>query len=61
MDSTAESIAAAPLPTNRTLRMRRNVPFQLLRFAAINLRMAGGDPPRAQVTGACAPLRLSRA
>lgn len=41
MDSTAESIAAAPLPTNRTLRMRRNVPFQLLRFAAINLRMAG--------------------
>ena len=41
MDSTAESIAAAPLPTQRTLRMRRNVPFQLLRFAAINLRMAG--------------------
>jgi hypothetical protein len=41
MDSTAESIASAPLPTKRTLRMRRNVPFQLLRFAAINLRMAG--------------------
>jgi hypothetical protein len=40
-ESTAESIAASPLPTSRTLRLRRNVPFQLLRFAAINLRMAG--------------------
>ncbi|MHB1489761.1 MAG: hypothetical protein ACYCTH_04610 [Cellulomonas sp.] len=40
-EDTAESIAASPLPTSRTLRLRRNVPFQLLRFAAINLRMAG--------------------
>jgi hypothetical protein len=39
-NSTAESIATAPLPTSRTLRLRRNVPFQLLRFVAINLRMA---------------------
>lgn len=39
MDATTDSIAAAPLPTDRTLRMRRNVPFQLLRFAAINLKM----------------------
>lgn len=34
-----EQFDAAPLPTARTLRMRRSVPVQLLRFAAINLRM----------------------
>jgi hypothetical protein len=39
MDAAEERIAAAPLPTNRTLRMRSNIPFQLWRFAVINLRM----------------------
>lgn len=33
------SISAAPLPTPRTLRHRRNVPLQLLRFAVLNARM----------------------
>jgi hypothetical protein len=37
--STAERIAAAPLPTAATLRRRRNLPIQLIRFARINLRM----------------------
>ena len=39
MDATAERIAVAPLPTDRTLRLRSNVAFQLWRFAVINLRM----------------------
>jgi hypothetical protein len=34
-----ESIASAPMPTPKTLGRRRNVAFQLLRFAAINLKM----------------------
>jgi hypothetical protein len=34
-----ERIAAAPLPTIRTLRLRAFVPFQLWRFLRINLRM----------------------
>ena len=34
-----ERIAAAPLPTAKTLRMRTLVPFQLWRFLRINLRM----------------------
>jgi hypothetical protein len=34
-----ERIAAAPLPTERTLRMRASVPVQAWRFARINLRM----------------------
>lgn len=29
----------APLPTRRTLWLRRSVPAQLVRFGAINLRM----------------------
>lgn len=36
---TGEAIASAPLPTPRTLARRRNVAFQLVRFAALNLKM----------------------
>ena len=36
---TGEAIASAPLSTPRTLARRRNVAFQLLRFAALNLKM----------------------
>jgi len=32
-------IHAAPLPTPATLKHRRNLIFQILRFAALNLRM----------------------
>jgi hypothetical protein len=32
-------IANAPMPTERTLRMRTSLPFQLWRFAWINLRI----------------------
>lgn len=39
MDSIDDRIAAAPLPTERTLRRRRSLPAQLVRFALINLRM----------------------
>ncbi len=39
MSATDERIASAPLPTDRALRMRSNVPVQLWRFARINLRM----------------------
>ena len=39
MDSVDDRIAAAPLPTERTLRRRTSMPVQLLRFALINLRM----------------------
>lgn len=41
MDATTSSIASAPLPTARTLRLRSNVPYQLYRFAAINIKMIG--------------------
>ena len=34
-----EAIAASPLPTPKTLSRRQNVFFQLVRFAAINLKM----------------------
>jgi hypothetical protein len=34
-----EAIAAAPMPTNRTLRRRQNIPFQFLRFMILNFRM----------------------
>ena len=37
--ATDEAVASAPLPTPKTLSRRRNLPFQLLRFAAINLKM----------------------
>lgn len=39
MDVAADRIASAPLPTDKTLRRRLNIPFQLWRFAVINLRM----------------------
>ena len=29
----------APLPTEKTLRMRQNLPYQAYRFAAFNLRI----------------------
>lgn len=35
----AEAIASAPMPTATTVRRRRNVALQLVRFAAINLKM----------------------
>jgi len=35
----AADIAAAPLPTPATLRHRRNVVYQFIRFIAINLKM----------------------
>ncbi len=34
-----DRIAAAPLPTTRTLRRRSSIPLQLWRFGKINLRM----------------------
>ena len=37
--ATGESIASAPLPTPATLKRRQNVFYQLIRFAAINLKM----------------------
>ena len=33
------AIHAAPLPTPSTLRHRRNLVYQVVRFAAINLKM----------------------
>jgi len=32
-------VAAAPLPTRKLLKRRRNLFFQLIRLAAINLKM----------------------
>ena len=39
MDTVTESIASAPLPTEKTLKMRRNLPYQAVRFLAINVKM----------------------
>ena len=39
MSDVDRSIAEAPLPTVRTLRRRKSLLFQTLRFAAFNLRM----------------------
>lgn len=39
INSTTEAIANAPLPTRRTLRSRRSIPRQLVRFCAFNARM----------------------
>ncbi len=39
MDTTDESIATAPLPTSKTLRVRKSLIAQLVRFMAINLKM----------------------
>ena len=39
MDHTDATIAAAPLPTDKTVRARTSLPVQAWRFVAINLRM----------------------
>ena len=39
MDSTDSDIASAPLPTDKTLRARKNLLVQFGRFLAINARM----------------------
>jgi hypothetical protein len=39
MDDAEKSIASAPLPTEKTLRRRKNLFLQAWRFAALNLRM----------------------
>lgn len=39
IDLTAEAIANAPLPTPRTLRSRKSIPHQIVRFCLFNLRM----------------------
>ena len=39
IDNPNESISRAPLPTEKTLKQRRNLFLQLLRFCAINLKM----------------------
>ncbi|MDV3220799.1 hypothetical protein [Intrasporangium sp.] len=38
-NSPTPNLRTAPLPTERTLRMRKNLPFQAVRFAAFNLRI----------------------
>ena len=48
MDQATADIANAPLPTQRTLRLRQSFPFQLWRFISLNVRFAriiakGGD------------------
>jgi hypothetical protein len=37
--SPTPDLRRAPLPTARTLRMRRNLPYQTYRFAVFNLRI----------------------
>ena len=39
MENINDSIAQAPLPTEKTLRFRKNVVFQFWRFVAINIKM----------------------
>jgi len=39
MSDVERSIAEAPLPTARTLRSRKSLPYQAMRFAAFNYRM----------------------
>ncbi len=39
MENPNESIARAPLPTEQTLKQRKNILIQLMRFCAINLKM----------------------
>ncbi|WP_332643967.1 hypothetical protein [Aeromicrobium sp.] len=38
-DQPVVDLSAAPLPTAQTLKMRRSLPTQLLRFVAFNLRI----------------------
>jgi hypothetical protein len=39
MEDPNQSISRAPLPTEKTLRQRRSLPLQAIRFVAINLKM----------------------
>ena len=39
MDATDTDIAAAPLPTDKTLRARQSIVLQFGRFIAINFKM----------------------
>ncbi|NNN00244.1 MAG: hypothetical protein HKL86_00250 [Acidimicrobiaceae bacterium] len=39
MDEATASIASSPLPTEQTIRRRKNLVFQTWRFVALNLRM----------------------
>ncbi len=39
MDDADQRIAEAPLPTKATLRARKSLPYQVLRFMAFNLKM----------------------
>jgi len=39
MENPNESIARAPLQTEQTLKQRKNLFIQLMRFCAINLKM----------------------
>lgn len=39
MDNAEASIAQAPLPTEKTVKSRTNLAVQVMRFAAINIRM----------------------
>ena len=55
MSDIDERIAAAPLPTDKTLRRRSSLPIQAWRFARINLRMVQmirkGHAPLSSQTG----------
>lgn len=39
MSDVNAQIAAAPMPTEKTLRQRTSIPFQLWRFAMLNAKM----------------------
>ena len=39
MENPNESIARAPLPTEKTLKQRKNIVIQFVRFCVINLKM----------------------
>lgn len=39
MEDLNESIARAPLPTERTLKQRKSLPIQAMRFIVINMKM----------------------
>ena len=39
MENSNESIARAPLPTEKTLKRRNSLSIQAIRFVAINLKM----------------------
>jgi hypothetical protein len=55
MSDIDERIAAAPLPTDKTLRRRSSLPVQAWRFARINVRMVQmirkGHAPLSSQTG----------